>query len=335
MKAIGNRVAEMKRSDSVKQAISYKGAYTARELYSMKIMEVPFLLEGLIPKTGLACLTGSSDCNKSTLLRQLVISIALGMDSFLGFKLSAINKKCIYISTEDDQYATAALLTKQYSSEMPEEALDNIYFMFNIEGHIKELERVLTRTKTDLVILDSWTDLFSGDINQTSKVRASLEPYSKLAQKHGCAFVFIHHQGKRSEEKSPNKNNLLGSQGIEAKVRTLIELRRDSGNRRLLTVIKGNYTKDSIKGKSFVLEISEETMLLQRKDEIVNSGYGFENIKSDKEDIKKQAIKLKAEGLSYQKVQKQLAEQFGEKAPGLTTVRNWDKGQSVSPSPNI
>jgi RecA-family ATPase len=334
MKAIGNRVVEMKSSDSAKQAISYKSAYTARELYNMKILEVPFLLEGLIPKTGIVCLTGSSDCNKSTLLRQLAIDIVLGKELFLGFKLIASHKRCIYISTEDDYFAISALLNKQYSSTMPEEALDNIYFMFNTEGHIEKLDKILTETKTDLVVLDNWADVFPGDINQTNKVRASLKPYSQLAQKHGCAFVVVHHQGKRSEEKSPNKNNLLGSQGIEAKVRTLVELRRDSGNRRLLTVIKGNYTKDSIKGKSFVLEISEDTMLLQRRDEILISEYGFENIKSNKEDMKKQVVKLKADGLSFEKIQKKLVEQFGKEAPSLTTVKNWDKGQSVSPSPS-
>lgn len=319
-----NRTVKVKKViASAEQSISHKGAYTARELYNMKITEVPFLLEGLIPTTGLTCLTGASDCNKSTLLRQLAIDIASGKESFLGFKLTSIHHKCIYISTEDDYYAISALLKKQYPSTEPDESLNNIYFIFNTEGHLRELDRVLSRTKTDLVILDNWADVFGGDINQTTKVRANLEQYSSLSQKYNCAFMFVHHQGKRSEEKTPSKNNLLGSQGIEAKMRTVIELRREAGNKRLMTITKGNYTKDSMKGKSFRLELNENTMLFTQSTDVVSASLlGFDNIKSGQEEVMKIASKLRQEGLSYEKVHAKLQEQFSENVPGLTTLKN-------------
>ncbi|RBL93341.1 AAA family ATPase [Chitinophaga flava] len=327
MIAIENKsVAVKKSSNPPEMGISYKGAYTARQLYNMKIQEVPFLLEGLIPTTGLTCLTGASDCNKSTLLRQLAIDIASRKESFLGFKLTSIYGKCIYISTEDDYQAISALLNKQYPSTAPDEVLDNIYFIFKTDGHLKELDKVLTKTKTDLVILDNWADVFGGDINQTNKVRANFEQYSWLSQKHNCAFMFVHHQGKRSEEKNPSKNNLLGSQGIEAKMRTVIELRREAGNKRLMTITKGNYTKDSMKAKSFRLELNENNMLFTLStDAVLATSLGFDNIKTGKEDIMKVASKLRKEGVSYEKVHGKLKEQFGEVIPGLTTLKNWLK----------
>lgn len=319
--------------------ISVQDIYTAEQLFQMNIKEIPFLWENLIPQTGLCCLTGSSDCNKSTLLRQLALEMALGSDEILGFKVNAKYKNIIYISTEDDANSIAASLRKQYTEELPIEALRNIRFLFNTENHLEKLNKMLTDQKSDLVIIDTWTDLFFGDINQSNKVRASFEEYKKLSVKHGCAFVFVHHQGKSSEGNAPSKNNLLGSQGIEAKMRTVIELRRDKdiSNKRLMTITKGNYTSDSIKGKSFVLELHEDIMLFQRSNEVRNiAELSFANvkIKYSKEEIMKSALAIKKEGVSYEKMHAQLKEKFGEEMPGLTTIKNWFKEQSDSQAPS-
>jgi RecA-family ATPase len=307
-----------------------KDIYTAEELFNMNIKEVPFLWENLIPQTGLCCLTGSSDCNKSTLLRQLAIEIALKSDEILGFKVNAKYNNIIYISTEDDANSIAASLRKQYTEELPMEALRNIRFMFNTENHLVKLNKMLTEQKSDLVIIDTWTDLFMGDINQSNKVRASFEDYKKLSVKHGCAFAFVHHQGKSSEGNAPSKNNLLGSQGIEAKMRTVIELRRDKdvSGRRLMTITKGNYTSDKIKGKSFVLDLDEDVMLFERNHEVKSATeLGFANIKVkySKEQIMNSAIALRKEGMSYEKMYVQLKDKFGEEMPGITTLKNWFK----------
>ncbi|SEW35745.1 AAA domain-containing protein [Chitinophaga sp. YR573] len=312
---------------------NYKGAYTAKELFQLNIQEVPFLVENLIPQSGLCCLTGSSDCNKSTLLRQLSFEIAMGLETFLGFKMNPKYKRVVYISTEDDFKSIAALIRKQYPDGMPDEIFDRIYFIFNTEKHIQELKEYFSKNRVDAVIIDTWTDLYGGDLNQSNKVRASFDIYSQLANIYGCAFIFIHHKGKRTEDKSPSKNNLLGSQGIEAKMRTLIELRREAGNRRLLTVVKGNYTSDDIKGKSFLLELNN-SMRLQRVQVATNEILSFENVKTEKDEMKKISAKLRGDGLSFEKVHKHLQEKYGTNAPGLTTLKNWTKDQSDSQSPS-
>jgi hypothetical protein len=61
---------------------------TAESLMNMKLDKLPYLVEGLIPQTGLFCLAGSSDTGKSALLRQLVFSICSKQGTFLGFKLN-------------------------------------------------------------------------------------------------------------------------------------------------------------------------------------------------------------------------------------------------------
>jgi RecA-family ATPase len=325
-------------SKKIEDQSIYKDIYTAKELRRMNIKQIPFLLDGIIPQVGLSCLTGSSDCNKSTLLRQLAIDIAVGKDSFLGFKLTPKHRNVIYVSTEDDCTAISAFTNMQYPNNLSDEILDQIHFIFNKDKHIDLLKKLFAQHKFDLVIIDGLTDMIKGDLNQTTVVRSVLNVYNQLSMEHRCAFIFVHHQGKRTEDNAPSKNNLLGSQGIEAKMRAVIELRRDTGNRRLMTITKGNYSKDSLKGKSFVLELQENTMLFQRRDEAVNlnASYGFGDlkIKYSKEDIMKVAVPLRAGGLSFEKLHTQITEQFGKDAPGLTTLKTWFKGQSDSQSPS-
>ncbi|NSL89337.1 AAA family ATPase [Chitinophaga sp. Mgbs1] len=317
-----------------------KHIYTAEELFNLKIKEIPFLWQNLVAQTGLCCLTGSSDCNKSTLLRQLALEIALESEEFLGFKLNAKHNKVIYVSTEDDANSIGALIGKQFVEGLPVKALGNIRFLFSTANLIKELHDMLAEQLVDLVIIDTWTDTFQGDINQSNRVRMNFEQFKNLSMKFGCAFIFVHHQGKASEGNAPSKNNLLGSQGIEAKMRTVIELRRDktASNRRLMTVVKGNYTNDNLKGKPFVLELNEQVMLFGRRADVDSSLLSLDfnpvNKKYNKDEILKVAIPLRSKGVSFEKTLVQLEEQFGKEVPSLTTLKNWFTEQSVSQPPS-
>ena len=70
----------------------FKGA---DELKNQEIKEVDYLVDRLIPRGTLCSLVGESDTGKSSLLRQLAVSVAYGDDTFLGFKL---NENCLRIN---------------------------------------------------------------------------------------------------------------------------------------------------------------------------------------------------------------------------------------------
>ena len=61
--------------------------------------------------------------------------------------------------------------------------------------------------------------------------------------------------GKRTESLAPSKNNILGSQGFEGKMRTVIELRSDPNSlgMRHLSILKGNYFDEEHKSMSYDL----------------------------------------------------------------------------------
>lgn len=251
--------------------------YSAFKLFNFDYQELPKLIDPIFPQIGLASLVGSSDTGKSTFLRQLAISIALGLDKFVGYKLNPIHRNVIFISTEDDPVSTSISIKKPVLKLLKEfkrdiQFLDHLKFIFEVDTNsdssnniIKVLEKDLQKTPVDLIVVDAFTDIFSGDINSSTKVREFLNQFSKLAKTYNCLILFLHHTGKKTHKFTASKDNILGSQAFEAKMRVVLELKHypNDENLRTLTVTKGNYISSQVKKFSKVLSFDEESLLFQ------------------------------------------------------------------------
>lgn len=287
---------------------------TGEDILSRGIQEIPTLIDPIFPQVGLVALAGSSDTGKSSWLRQFAIAISLGDEYFLGWKLNLKHKGAIYVSTEDDELAINYLLNKQTKTrDLLPSNYRNLRFLFDTTNLLDKLDKELSRKPADCVIIDAFTDLYSGSLNQTNEVRTFLNKYKLLSDKHKCLIVFLHHTGKKTEEKEPSKHNLLGSQGFEAKMRLVIELRTDShqDDLRHLCLVKGNYLSREFKQSSFVLRF-DENMLFHQTDERTP----FEElIKADTEKdapederMKKilKAVEMRKEGFLVDKIAEEL-----------------------------
>lgn len=255
---------------------NFKGdGYSGLKLFQFEYEELPKLLDPIFPRVGLASLVGSSDTGKSTFLRQFALSIALGVEDFVGYKIGAKSNNVIFISTEDDPASTSISikksvkkLIKDYNKEVSN--LNNIKFLFEVETNpqspnyiINVLEKDLKSIPVDLIVVDAFTDIFSGDINSSTKVREFLNQFSSIAKKYECLVLFLHHTGKKTHKYSASKDNVLGSQAFEAKMRVLLELKHFPHNEKLrtITVTKGNYISSQIKKYSKILIFDEEHLL--------------------------------------------------------------------------
>jgi len=311
-----------------------KEEYTAWDLYQQAPAAISYLLAPLIPSRSLCFLTGGSDCNKSTFLRQLAISIALGHPEFLGFNLNARHKKVLLVITEDEAENISVYLKKTLSKLGLSECFKNIHFFFTTEDVPGKIKKFISINPVDAVIIDTWTDTYSGDINTSNKVRENLNIYRKIIQAHPCAIICLHHTGKRAEEKTPSKNSMMGSQGIEATARIVLELRRLPENelKRGLTVLKGNYTPDSYKDKIFELELDPDTFTLKNLTDIAQIQSLNEKASSQnrgryvkRDEVLKRLIEEKdGKNLSFERARLLLAKEFGEaEVPGNTQLKSW------------
>lgn len=230
------------------------------DLLNLNTEFIPMLFGDLIPQVGVWALVGASDTGKSMALRQLAMCV-VGDEPFLDMKCNAIHKRAIIVCTEDDDFSTSYLLRRQNKSVgLTDEQAKNIQFLFDTEKLIENIEKELSETPADLVIIDAFGDVFDGkDLNQNNQVRGFLNKFTQLANKYKCSIGFLHHTGKRTEGLAPSKNNAIGSQGFEAKMRVVIELRSDpnSPDLRHFCVVKGNYIPQEMKNSSIVIRMDD------------------------------------------------------------------------------
>lgn len=297
---------------------------TAEELLKKEIKQIQCLVEPFLQQTGLACLAGSSDTGKSSLLRQLAISITTGETNFLGFKINSRHQSVIYVSTEDLELETSYLLQRQADKFKPE-LLKGLSFVFEAKDLKNTLDNMLSSKPTDLIIIDCFADIFSGDLKDTHSIRTCLHSYQELAQKHNCLVLFLHHTGKRTENLEPSKNNLLSGQGFEAKMRLVIELRADimNPNTRHLCIVKGNYLSAKHKKESYVLNFDEDTFTYSNTGERIPFELLVKNPNEDNSKAKYfEAKELKEQGFNYE----QIAEKLGYSSKG-TISKLFDKAK--------
>ncbi|RVT74440.1 hypothetical protein EOD40_13090 [Flavobacterium sufflavum] len=288
----------------------YKGMYDAFELYNLEIDDVPKLLDPFFQKVGLASLVGTSDSGKSTFLRQLSLSIVLKNETFIGCKLNCKSNKVIYVSTEDDSNSVSAAIRKQIQflkgqdENLDFSLLKNLKFIFDTENLLDILVLSLEEEPCDLIVIDAFSDVFAKEINANTQVRQFLNEYDKLAKKHSCLILFLHHIGKNTQKNSPSKDSIIGSQAFEAKMRSVIELRPNSykDNYKDLWVLKANFLDSSHKSKSYVLEMNKDLIFKETGER--NSK--VQNVKKDNAAIIDKVLELKSKGLSVRQIEAEL-----------------------------
>lgn len=232
----------------------------ADQLKNQDLKEVDYLIEKLVPRGALCALVGESDTGKSSLLRQLAVSLAYGDEKFIGFKLNHKCKNVVYVSTEDGEMSTSVWLNKHLGEDIVNnEVLSKIKFLFITENLYGNIKKVICENCVDLLIIDSYADIFEGSMNDSNIVRAFLSKYNDLALKYGVSIIFLHHTKKSSEGTRPNKNSILGSQGFEAKMRSVMMLTKEKDNdiHRHLCIIKNNYLSPEEKKFSYVVKFNK------------------------------------------------------------------------------
>lgn len=229
-------------------------AISAQQILGLGMKEYPTLLQGIFPLKGIAAIGGSSDLGKSYFLQQLSVAVSSGNEEFVGIKLNVPKNAALYISTEDDDF-TMNIRLQHLQKLANKEGLNNLRFIFDPQNLVETIDRELSILPSSLVIVDAFGDTFRGSLNDSISIRNFLDPFKELYRKHECLIVFNHHCGKHNQFKVPSKDNLLGSQGFESSMRTLIEMRQDpkDESKRHLCIVKGNNIGNANKATSIEL----------------------------------------------------------------------------------
>jgi archaellum biogenesis ATPase FlaH len=246
-----------------------KYIFSLGEIMSMEIPKQRTLWGDLLPLSGLAAIVGPPDSGKSMFCRELVLRIATGESEFAGHMLQTKHRRAIYVSTEDGLDANMFCFHRQVSSlsVLPSTLRENenlkVIFTDQIDSDtlLVQLTSMLTENPVDVIVLDSYSDLFTGkDSNSNSETRKFLRAFNRLANQFNCLVLFIHHINKSGYNDSPNQRHVQGASALGQKLRLIIELRpKEYGsNLRYLTVTKGNWISGVRKKTAIEYEFSEE-----------------------------------------------------------------------------
>ncbi|HEY3876473.1 MAG TPA: AAA family ATPase [Candidatus Kapabacteria bacterium] len=328
------------------------------ELLAMGKESIAMLVEGLFPAVGLAGIVGPSDSCKSMFARQLAIGVAKGEYEFLSHAVNVKHGSAIYVASEDSREASAYLLKKQWH-RVPN---DKLRFLFAEECEDEEtiaqkIEPALRDEPADLVVIDTWGDLFAFDAERGSNanneiaVRRLLGTYSHIAQTYNCLVLFVHHMRKSGSKEAPHKDHTSGSGAFERKLRCLIHLgifldmlgNPTSEDLRAMTIVKGNYLPRAAKEVLHILKWEGETFRLSDTGATMNlSEYGETLAASDEKREKTNKLDLydAFEGIERE-AKSTLAERLASRGVTSTTayrklssLQTDDQGYLIRPKPN-
>ena len=296
-------VAEMRHDEEQTKQTYRKYLVNGYDMLMREAEHLECLLDPILPRVGVAALVGSSDSGKSTLLRGLAMAVASGARRYLDFELRPRHNRAIYVATEDDMNAVSSLMQKQIAElQTPREAYSSLDFIFDTENLAETLDKALEESPADVVIIDAFADLYTGPLNENNRVRSYLNLYSQLAQRHSTLFIFLHHTGKRTEVLAPSKHNAIGSQGFEAKMRLMMELRHDPTRPdiRHLCIVKGNYLSKEFKNESFVLYFTPGLNFVSTGERVPFAALRERDAERDERIA--QARAMREEGMSLQQI---------------------------------
>ena len=250
-----------------------KAIVNSVDLLKLDNSENRYLLSPFIPRVGTGVLAGQPDCGKSQFARQLCIAVATGMNHFLDWGLSSAHQRALYVATEDDSHNTSFLFEQQLKG-LHQRATKNLCFHFADTNNQQEilfaLDKHLTAAPCDLVVVDSFGDIFIGsDGNNNQAMRKNVRNFDYFAKKHQCFILFVHHLTKASYKLAPNQAHIMGGGGLTQKVRLAMQLSQGEGDVKYWTITKGNYCPREYKANSMELTFDEKRFLFTRTGKVI------------------------------------------------------------------
>jgi hypothetical protein len=184
-----------------------------------KLPPVPFYVQNWLPKRGKAMLYAPPKCGKSFLAMQLARCVASG-EPFLG--LPTNQGVVLYLQFELGEEVLQGRLRQTGKS------YDRVYvgtsFSMKLDkaAEQKRLWRALGAVEPDVLILDPWYKILSGDENESSDVMAVLDFQDSVIEGFNCSVFIVHHAGKDITKRG------RGSSVLEDWVDTCLQMRKIS-----------------------------------------------------------------------------------------------------------
>ena len=215
--------------DRVNRVIQHPKGFRFTELKAL-LMEPeedrPWLVEGLLPMAGFSIVAAKPKVGKSTLARNLALTIARG-ESFMDRKTAP--GPVVYLALEEKRAEVQRHFQRMGALEEPV----FVHVGAAPEEAVHKLTLAIALHKPVLAIIDPLLKLVRvTNANDYAEVSRVLEPLIELARSSGCHLLCVHHLGKGERS---GADALLGSTALFAAVDTLLLMQRHDQIRTIAT----------------------------------------------------------------------------------------------------
>jgi hypothetical protein len=184
-------------------------------LLSMKLNDIGFIIDDLIPATGITMLQGHPDAHKSWLALYFTFCIITGNKVFGVHSVKQIN--ILIVNVDDDLPIIRSRLKKLGLTE------DHSYKLyiwskagFDILAYGEQLKKITKEKNIAFIIFDTFRDIHDSDENASQEMSKVMKVLKEIAT--NCSILLIHHQNK------DGKNGLLSGRGSTVITGSLISL---------------------------------------------------------------------------------------------------------------
>ena len=197
---------------------------TVSDLIKEPCPPVSWVVEGMLPVSGLSIIGARPKVGKSTVARSLAVAVALGRP-WLGRNVA--QGGVLYINMEEHRTRVA----EHFQKFKIQDDDDNLMLRFGPppENCIAWLREQVEKYRPVLVVIDPMIDILMRvkEITEYTSVARELAPFLKIVWEFGAHITFIHHNTKADADQG---RELLGSTALFARVDSIIVLSKDSKN---------------------------------------------------------------------------------------------------------
>jgi len=204
--------------------------HSLKEVLNAPEESVPYVVDQLLPSSGLSVLAGKPKAGKTTLVRQLAVAVAQGKP----FLERPTEKGAVLYFALEEKLQEVKTHFHQLGAQ-PEDPIMITHGAVIKGAAVDRLEASLRATENvQLVIIDPLFRFIGvKDSNEYIPVSNALEKLLMAAREHGTHIVMVHHMKKKQADDAMDE--ILGSTAIAAAVDTIMSLRVGSTGVRMFS----------------------------------------------------------------------------------------------------
>jgi archaellum biogenesis ATPase FlaH len=209
-----------------------------------KTEDVEWLIEGVLPKSGLLLLTGDGGVGKSWLMMEMALALDEGREWLGHFKTESARTLII------DQENSRSLLKERLNLLLGTKAQDSgvlflpdEWILLDNQEQYRALDEMMTREKPQVVFMDSLVRFHARNENDSGDMAFINGLLKRLVRKHECALVVCHHN-RKSGSSGSESGSFRGSSEIKAAVDNYFDVSKKSQTVKTITNPKSRYGEE-------------------------------------------------------------------------------------------